>query len=719
MANKVIDSLTFGSDNFTITTPYSGTCVTEADVAEKVVTCANFLSLETGARITVTFGFANTASSPTLNVNSTGAKAIKYRNTTLGSSHYWKAFDTLTFVYDSTCWRIEGHIDTDTVYTHPSYTAKTGKPTANQTLAFGGTATVSQIISDATGHVTDAYDRTITIPSTLSNGTGTAGLIKTSSTVTSSSGYTACPVISGVPYYKDTNTVYTHPSYTAKSSGLYKVTVDSTGHVSAATAVTKADITALGIPGSDTNTTYSNATTSAAGLMSAADKTKLDRFTYDFDIPKLTMDGGAAQVIMNDDCVELHGASGVYANGQEVAVKSDIPDIPDGASWLILNDYGDVLRIAQNSSSDDYVEIDFDGESIDIAAYNDITIASAEGDIYLNSSTAYYGGAEIATVDDIPDYITTGAKSGTTIGSCATIEGQNNTGSASQAHAEGYSTTASGAQSHAEGIFTTASGAYSHASGCYSQATSEASTAMGYYAIAGRYQTAIGRYNTAYDGPTGSSDTTGSVFIVGCGTNSSATKNAFRITTAGKCMGTAAYVASGADYAEYYEWLDGNPENEDRRGYFVTLEGTKIRKATAEDDYILGVVSATPFIIGNGYTDEWQGMYLKDVFGENLTETVDVPETVEGDNVIPAHTETRFIVNPDYDHTQKYIGRHERQEWTTVGTHGQLVVVDDGTCEVNHYCKVAANGAATKAEGKTEYRVTERLDETHIRIVIK
>lgn len=52
----------------------------------------------------------------------------------------------------------------------------------------------------------------------------------------------------------DNNTVYTHPSYTAKSSGLYKVTVDATGHVSAATAVTKADITGLGIPGSDTNT---------------------------------------------------------------------------------------------------------------------------------------------------------------------------------------------------------------------------------------------------------------------------------------------------------------------------------------------------------------------------------------------------------------------------------------------------------------------------------
>ena len=70
---------------------------------------------------------------------------------------------------------------------------------------------------------------------------------------------------------------YTHPSYTARASGLYKVTVDGTGHVSAATAVTKSDITALGIPESDT--TYSAATTSAEGLMSAADKTKLDGVT--------------------------------------------------------------------------------------------------------------------------------------------------------------------------------------------------------------------------------------------------------------------------------------------------------------------------------------------------------------------------------------------------------------------------------------------------------
>lgn len=67
---------------------------------------------------------------------------------------------------------------------------------------------------------------------------------------------------------------YVHPSYTAQKSGLYKVTVDAFGHVSATTAVAKADITGLGIPAQDT--TYADATTSTHGLMSAADKTKLD-----------------------------------------------------------------------------------------------------------------------------------------------------------------------------------------------------------------------------------------------------------------------------------------------------------------------------------------------------------------------------------------------------------------------------------------------------------
>lgn len=70
------------------------------------------------------------------------------------------------------------------------------------------------------------------------------------------------------------DTKYTHPSYTAKSNGLYKVTVDGTGHVSAVVAISKEDITDLGIPSKDT--TYSVASQSANGLMSYTDKKKLD-----------------------------------------------------------------------------------------------------------------------------------------------------------------------------------------------------------------------------------------------------------------------------------------------------------------------------------------------------------------------------------------------------------------------------------------------------------
>lgn len=51
-----------------------------------------------------------------------------------------------------------------------------------------------------------------------------------------------------------TDTKYTHPTHTAYTSALYKVTVDGLGHVISATKATKEDITALGIPGTDTNT---------------------------------------------------------------------------------------------------------------------------------------------------------------------------------------------------------------------------------------------------------------------------------------------------------------------------------------------------------------------------------------------------------------------------------------------------------------------------------
>lgn len=119
-----------------------------------------------------------------------------------------------------------------------------------------------------------------TFPPSTHNHTKTdigLGNVENKSSATIRSELTKENVTTALGYTPPTqDTKYTHPSYTAKTNGLYKVTVDSTGHVSEVASVTKADITALGIPGQDTNTTYSVATQSTNGLLSSTDKTKLD-----------------------------------------------------------------------------------------------------------------------------------------------------------------------------------------------------------------------------------------------------------------------------------------------------------------------------------------------------------------------------------------------------------------------------------------------------------
>lgn len=70
-------------------------------------------------------------------------------------------------------------------------------------------------------------------------------------------------------YFDGLYNKYIHPQHTAKAAGLYKVTVDSEGHVSAAAAVTKADITGLGIPAQDTVYTLPAATATVLGGVKA------------------------------------------------------------------------------------------------------------------------------------------------------------------------------------------------------------------------------------------------------------------------------------------------------------------------------------------------------------------------------------------------------------------------------------------------------------------
>ena len=106
---RAIDGVTF--DGSAAITHY-GTCSTDAATAAKTVSLTGF-TLVTGARVCVKFTVTNTASSPTLNVNSTGAKNIMYRGSAI-SAGYLAANRVYEFVYDGTDWELVGDINTDT-----------------------------------------------------------------------------------------------------------------------------------------------------------------------------------------------------------------------------------------------------------------------------------------------------------------------------------------------------------------------------------------------------------------------------------------------------------------------------------------------------------------------------------------------------------------------------------------------------------------------------
>ena len=168
---------------------------------------------------------------------------------------------------------------------------------------------------------------------------------------------------------------YVHPSYTAQKSGLYKVTVDAAGHVSGATAVAKADITALGIPAQDTtysnmaaatasaagkaglvpapaagkqasflrgdgswvvpeNTTYADATTSTHGLMSAADKTKLNGVATGAQVNKIE------SVKVNGTALTVDSSKTVNVDLTAYAKSADVTkEIASAVSGVTQIDY--------------------------------------------------------------------------------------------------------------------------------------------------------------------------------------------------------------------------------------------------------------------------------------------------------------------------------------------------------------------------------------------
>lgn len=144
-------------------------------------------------------------------------------------------------------------------------------------------------------------------------------------------------------------------------------------------------------------------------------------------------------------------------------------------------------------------------------------------------------------------------------------------------------------------------------------------------------------------------DNTSVVHLTGAETIAGAKTFSSDVTVNGSVTANNVIMSSGADYAERFEELETCPPCR-----FVTLDGEKIK--LAQDGDFIGIVSQTPFIIGD-----------KDING------------------IP------------------------------VGLVGKLVLEDDGTCEVNGFATSGKNGIGTK--GETGCRVMSRIDNNHVKVL--
>lgn len=316
--------------------------------------------------------------------------------------------------------------------------------------------------------------------------------------------------------------------------------------------------------------------------------------------------------------------------------------------------------------------------------------------------------------------------------SCSHAEGYSSYSEGESSHAEGYFCGTMGSYAHAEGSYTVAKGENSHAEGYFSQAKGQTSHAEGVSSAYGDYshsagystsaenfaQTVIGCYNIPDSDGIGSSFTaTKPALIIGNGMSGNR-GDAFRVFFNGNVEADGTYTSPAADYAELFEWADGNINDEDRVGRFVTMQGAKIRLAGLDDTYILGAVSATPSIIGDNPL-AWQGKYDNDKWGRPIYKDVEADyESMEnGERITKTRTDYVRKLNPDYDPVEIYKPRLDRREWDAVGMVGKLLVQHDGTLQQDRFCMPGVNGIATLAE--SGYYVMEILDTTRARIIVK
>jgi hypothetical protein len=301
-------------------------------------------------------------------------------------------------------------------------------------------------------------------------------------------------------------------------------------------------------------------------------------------------------------------------------------------------------------------------------------------------------------------------------------EGTRTQANLNNAHSEGDSTKATGRQGHSEGAQTTSSGQNSHAEGYLSVSSNTASHAEGWGTLAkGQAQTAMGKFNIG---------DTSNRLIVGIGSSDTNRKNGFTVSSSGAGWFASTVTSTGADYAEFFERLDGNPNGEDRVGMVVTLEGDKIRLANADDD-IVGIVSATAMVLGDNYEYEWKEKYVTDDYGrlildEPVEEFVEYTDTVDPKDPTTWKRAKESVgfhaypkINPNYDPNKEYVNRANRKEWDAIGMLGKLHVNDDGTCVVGGYATVDFGGIVTSSVKRTNMRVMKRISDNIVLVLLK
>lgn len=153
------------------------------------------------------------------------------------------------------------------------------------------------------------------------------------------------------------------------------------------------------------------------------------------------------------------------------------------------------------------------------------------------------------------------------------------------------------------------------------------------------------------------------------------------------------------DFAEYFEWVDANENNEDRVGLMVQLNGEKIEPAQSFEN-VIGIVAVNPAFVADTAALDWHGRYKTDNFGRYTLSTAgDMEETDE------------------YDNTQIYIPRQLRKEWAPISILGKVYIRHDGTVQTGGFATLKENGIA--CAGESGYRVLKRIDNESALVLVK